>query len=248
VHYFIHADKALVTETYSADEIIQYVYLGPDVQEVMLQFYTANGDGEHRVFWGANLIQTTGTLGNQSLTRMGDLPAAGGWVRLKIPAKILGVEGMPIKGIAYHMYGGSPRAIVYWDKTTTSSAAQDFLASAEPVPVNMVDDFTTWTVRFTLSRDDSVTLYVMDEDNHVVNRIASGWFPAEPPAGGGVGREEPRGRLRAQRHLPFPVRHEWWIADGLRYARAGPHRRLRATAEDGSGCSADGRDPGSLTG
>jgi RHS repeat-associated protein len=44
---------------------------------------------------------------------MGPLPAAGGWVKLEIPASAVGLEGKIVNGMAFTLYGG--RAA--WDKT-----------------------------------------------------------------------------------------------------------------------------------
>jgi hypothetical protein len=44
---------------------------------------------------------------------MGELPAAGQWVRLEVPAALLGLEGKALKGISFSLYDG--RAT--WDYT-----------------------------------------------------------------------------------------------------------------------------------
>ena len=51
-HYFIHAFDSLLLD--SIENIIQYIYIDPlnPVQEILIQFYTDDGDGEHRAYWG----------------------------------------------------------------------------------------------------------------------------------------------------------------------------------------------------
>src|SRR5215475_4962701 len=43
---------------------------------------------------------------------MGPLPAAGGWVRLEVPASAVGLEGKTLNGMAFTLYGGRAN----WDK------------------------------------------------------------------------------------------------------------------------------------
>jgi hypothetical protein len=37
---------------------------------------------------------------------MGALPAAGGWVRLEVPASLVGLQGAAVDGMAFTLYGG----------------------------------------------------------------------------------------------------------------------------------------------
>lgn len=80
----------------------------------MLQFN--DGCWEHRAYWGANQIGW-GANGTDSRRYMGGLPATGGWVRLEVPASVVGLEGHTLNGIAFSLYGG--RAT--WDRAGKSS-------------------------------------------------------------------------------------------------------------------------------
>ena len=95
------------------EKLFTYVYLDPanPPTEIMLQFMDANG-WEHRAYWGANAIDL-GTNGTNSRRYIGPLPATGQWVRLEIPANLVGLEGSAINGVAYTLFDG--RAT--WDKT-----------------------------------------------------------------------------------------------------------------------------------
>ena len=77
-HYFIHASQPLSVT--ADDNLIQYVYLDPQhpPKEIYLQFYTGDGNGEHRAYWGVDEAQTGGAAGSTALFPMGSLPPTGG--------------------------------------------------------------------------------------------------------------------------------------------------------------------------
>ena len=50
---------------------------------------------------------------------MGDLPAAGQWVRLEVPASAVALEGRTVTGMAFTLYDGQ----AYWDAAGKSSEA-----------------------------------------------------------------------------------------------------------------------------
>jgi RHS repeat-associated protein len=112
-HYFESSQGRLFVP--HGASLVTYVYLNPGSvpREVMLQFRTAvNPSWEHRAYWGEDLIPW-GTNGQHSRQRLGDLPAAGQWVRLEVPASALGLEGQVIDGVAYTLYDGQ----AWFDKT-----------------------------------------------------------------------------------------------------------------------------------
>jgi hypothetical protein len=77
-----------------------------------------DGNWEHRAFWGADEI-TYGTYGTAGSYAMGPLPPTGQWVRLAVPARLVGLEGSTLAGMAFTLYGG--RAT--WDRAGKSSAS-----------------------------------------------------------------------------------------------------------------------------
>src|SRR5262249_11793525 len=93
-----------------------YVYIHPPnvPSEVMIQ-WNDGSSWSHRAYWGANNLQFTGT-GSAALYYMGQLPTPGQWVRLEVPADKVGLVGVPIRGMAFSLYGG--RAT--WDNTGKS--------------------------------------------------------------------------------------------------------------------------------
>jgi YD repeat-containing protein len=84
-----------------------YIYMDPEnpPQQVMLQWGTNTDGWEHRAYWGANLIGL-GTDGTASRRYRGPLPAAGGWVRLEVPASAVGLEGLSVNAMAFTLHGG----------------------------------------------------------------------------------------------------------------------------------------------
>jgi hypothetical protein len=54
--------------------------------------------------------------GTASLKRQGEVPAAGRWLTLTIPAKDVGLEGRRLDGIGFAVDGGQ----VFWGKTSVS--------------------------------------------------------------------------------------------------------------------------------
>ena len=99
------------------DTLFAYIYLDPanPPSEVMLQWN--DGSWEHRAYWGANQIGW-GTDGTVSRRYMGALPAAGSWVRLAVPAALVGLEGRTLNGMAFSLYGGRATWDYAWKSST----------------------------------------------------------------------------------------------------------------------------------
>jgi probable HAF family extracellular repeat protein len=128
-HYFYNATDRI---TAGADErLFTYVYLDPQSPptEVMLQWY--DGNWEHRAYWGANEINF-GTNGTASRFYVGNLPQAGKWVRLEIPARLIGLSGRTLSGMAFTLNGG--RAT--WDRA--GKTAQPATPTPTPAPAGEV--------------------------------------------------------------------------------------------------------------
>lgn len=110
-HYFSGATSTL--QINAGDILVTYVFLDPSSppQEVLLQWYDGSS-WAHAAYWGANLI-AWGTNGTDSQRPMGALPPTGQWVRLEVPASLVGLEGRTLSGMNFVLYGG--RAT--WDYT-----------------------------------------------------------------------------------------------------------------------------------
>ena len=109
-HYFYNASETVSVGT--GDVLYVYVHLDPNAmpQQLMLQWYDGN-NWEHRAYWGQNLIGW-GVDGTASRRYMGAIPPATGWVRLEVPASLVGLEGVTITGMAFTLAGGH----AWWDR------------------------------------------------------------------------------------------------------------------------------------
>jgi len=115
-HYFYNTPAANQLAVGVGDTLFVYVYLDPanPPSEVMLQWNDGSaGEGGwgHRAYWGTNSIGL-GVEGTNSRRNMGALPPLGQWVRLEVPASLVGLEGRSLNGMAFTLYNG--RAT--WDR------------------------------------------------------------------------------------------------------------------------------------
>jgi RHS repeat-associated protein len=117
-HYFYSAASTLNINI--GDTLFTYVYLDPThpPTEVMLQWHEAANGWEHRAYWGANTIPW-GADGTVSRKYMGPLPAAGGRVRLDVPASAVGLEGITLEGMAFTLFDGQAT----WDRAGKTAAS-----------------------------------------------------------------------------------------------------------------------------
>ena len=113
-HYFINATDTLAVN--AGDTLVAYVYLDPASPPSELMLSWNDGAWGYRAYWGANLVDA-GTDGTASRRYMGPLPAAGQWVRLEVPAALVGLEGRTLRGVSFIQYNG--RAT--WDHVGKSS-------------------------------------------------------------------------------------------------------------------------------
>jgi hypothetical protein len=109
------------------DILFAYAWLDPEdpPRQLMLQF-RSGGDWDHRAWWGEDLIESGQGKEAGAHHRTGDLPAAGQWIRLEVPAAAVDLEpGDKVTELAFTQFGGT----VLWDLTgrhTTDPAAAVF--------------------------------------------------------------------------------------------------------------------------
>lgn len=119
-HHFENATASLVLGF--GNTLYCFVFLDPTnpPQEVMLA-WAIGADFEHRAYWGANLLPF-GINGTNSRRSMGALPGTGAWVRLDVPASLVGLDGATINGMAFALFDGiaSYDQAGYWRPTTTA--------------------------------------------------------------------------------------------------------------------------------
>jgi len=102
-HFFNYAKKTLTVR--SGDVLFAHVYIDPvnPPEQIMLQW---NDDSwEHRAYWGRS-INTLGVENTDSRRLIGPMPKPGRWIRLEVPAALVGLEGKTLKGMAFTLYGG----------------------------------------------------------------------------------------------------------------------------------------------
>lgn len=95
----------------AGDKLFFHVYLDPNSPPREIMVHWNSGNWEHRAYWGENMINY-GKVDSAGRRNMGALPAKGQWVRLEVPAALVGLEGKAVKGMTFSQYGG--RAT--WDK------------------------------------------------------------------------------------------------------------------------------------
>ena len=102
-HFFTGATQTLTINT--GDTLVAHVFLDPanPPTQVMLQWN--DGTWEHRAYWGASQIGF-GVEGTISRRNMGALPPTGQWVRLEVPASLVGLENRTLNGMAFTLFNG----------------------------------------------------------------------------------------------------------------------------------------------
>lgn len=118
-HFFVNAKDAL--QVCRGDHLMAYVYINPTnvPRMIMLQWNdgATNNPWGHRAYWGENLFPY-GADGPPERSYMGPVPPGGKWVRLEVPARLVGLEGKLVRGMSFDRYGGE----VAWDHAGKSSA------------------------------------------------------------------------------------------------------------------------------
>jgi uncharacterized protein (TIGR03437 family) len=151
-HHFVNAGDTM--KLAAGDKIFTYVYIDPNnlPNQVMLQWHEQGqglGGWEHRAYWGASYVNW-GVEGTNSRRHMGQLPAAGQWVRLEVSASEVGLEGKTVDGMAFTLHGGRAS----WDRTgrkTLVAATPTPTPTATPTPTPTATPTPTPTPTPTLS-------------------------------------------------------------------------------------------------
>lgn len=156
-HFFSNATQTLTVNT--GDTLVAHVYLDPvnPPTQVMLQWN--DGTWEHRAYWGASQIPW-GVEGTVSRRNMGALPPAGQWVRLEVPASLVGLEGRTLNGMAFTLFNGKAT----WDhggKFAASGSPTQPSISINDVTISEGNSGTTLaTFNVTLSNSSTQTVTV----------------------------------------------------------------------------------------
>jgi RHS repeat-associated protein len=99
--YDVWFDSSPTITPASNDVIVAYVLIDPCAPPREIAFAWSDGSWDHRAYWGEDLAPV-GTI----RIHMGDIPAAGEWVRLEIPAASLNLAGQAIRGMGFYVHSG----------------------------------------------------------------------------------------------------------------------------------------------
>ena len=116
-HYFDNAPVGSAIELQAGDRLVAWIWIDPAMvpSEIVLQWHAERGLWEHRAFWGEDGIPW-GTAGGPSKHSMGEIPPAGGWVRLDMdPADLDLLPGDRLTGVACTQRGGPQGGRIFWD-------------------------------------------------------------------------------------------------------------------------------------
>lgn len=116
-HQLIHSIEVIKVE--ESTQLYAWVYLDPDSlpNAIMLQWNDGADDGkswDHRAVWGSDqIIYGVRKKSWEGYRRQGELPKAGQWIRLSVPASDVGFKpGTTLSGMAFTQFGG----VAYWDQ------------------------------------------------------------------------------------------------------------------------------------
>ncbi|EHR71164.1 collagen triple helix repeat protein [Burkholderiales bacterium JOSHI_001] len=199
-HYFERATAGFAAGN---DRLYCWAYLDPDhpPRTLMLQWHMVGGDWEHRAYWGENLIGW-GTDGTSSRARQGELPEAGGWVRLEVPVASVGLPGQRLDGMAFTLFDG--RAAFGMTGSTTSTSQGKWFCNVLPAGAQLFGD-DPWDL---LTSND---LWAPFEPNQGV--VLS--TPATVPPSGGAHSDAPAAGLHLhsyENHLASPPQPAFTVA------------------------------------
>ncbi len=160
----------------------EHAEAGGRVESLMLLWHDGEG-WEHRAFWGEDKVNV-GQLGTASRYRVGDLPPAGRWVRLEVPAAAVGLERKALRGMGFAQFGGQ----AYWQACGTLSpreTSQEVFEVVQRLPLRPIKERTgQWVGRFPLIGQGLYRLELRNEmgaPNQTMKEAHYLAVPDEPP-------------------------------------------------------------------
>lgn len=142
-HWFQDAPSGHVVG--NNDILFAYVFIpAKDAPEaIMLQWHDGES-WEHGASWGADRIREF-TANTPAHRHMGELPVAGRWVRLEVPANKVGLEGKIIRGMSFILHGGR----CLWGRTGTVQVEEPGVEVTKSYPMHPEEN-GFWSGRFPL--------------------------------------------------------------------------------------------------
>jgi hypothetical protein len=129
----------------AGEHLFTYVYIDAanPPEALMLEWHDGTG-WEHRAFWGQDKFKE-GKTDSPSRRRLGPLPAAGKWVRLEVPAELVGLSGHMIHGLGFKLYGGR----CYWSGSGTLRVEEPRLVPVQTFAMRATEG-NQWSGKFPL--------------------------------------------------------------------------------------------------
>lgn len=165
-HYFIHSDKVLQLPYPS--NLIQYVYLDPNniPDAFIVYLYASTGEWKKGYYFEKEYSYLFNNYPQFSnIYRMGLIPPAGEWLRLKIPYYYF--RSTDIKGMAFITINGK----AYWDKTTTSGYNDIQKSRYEIVEKVTEDNSSDIEISFYISKPSNIVINIYDAEDNLITQL-----------------------------------------------------------------------------
>jgi RHS repeat-associated protein len=107
------------------EKLFVYVQADPCAppREILVEWQDRWGAWNHRAYWGEDLFVDTPRV------RIGDVPAAGSWVKLEVPAATVTMEGQEVRGLRLKIWGGR----AWFDRAGKSAATMGAMTLPAPM-------------------------------------------------------------------------------------------------------------------
>jgi hypothetical protein len=140
---------------------------------VMLQWHDGTS-WEHRAYWGLDNINL-GKPDSPAHQRMGLLPPTGRWVRLEIPADVVGLEGKALRGMSFTLCGGK----CFWGRAGTLRVEEEALLAVKTFSMG-ADGDNRWSGTFPLRGGGLYRVVLRNELGHANKAMKEAKYVAVP--------------------------------------------------------------------
>jgi hypothetical protein len=204
-HLFHGATTGLPVQ--ASEHLFAHVYIDPNKPKpttLMIQFHDGN-NWEHRAFWGDDKIPV-GITDSPSKRRVGDVPAAGEWVRLEVPAAAVDLEGKTIRGMAFTLFGGK----AVWHRVGTlpqSHISTEALVADQDLPfATMIRrEDGTWSGKFPLAGNGFYRVTLRNEFGYANKPMKEAKFISIPDTPPQIVLERPGSDLTLSQPTKVPL-------------------------------------------
>ncbi len=199
-HFFLNASNAFAVKP--EEMLFTYVYIPADAspKTLMLKYHDGQRWG-HQVYWGEEQASSGKSANDQHC--MGPLPTPGRWVRLEVPAGHVGLEGKPLRGMAFGAVGGQ----CLWHKAGALPSAMMNIAKlvrTDALPMQTAGK-GQWTDRFPLLHDGYYRVHLENELKAGNLTMKEGKFTAIPDRPPQIVLERPDGDLTLSAPQKVPL-------------------------------------------